>query len=177
MTKPFGKPTNTIDSSYYWYAVYTRSRNEKKAFERLKNEGFEVYLPLISREKKWSDRKKKVVEPLFRSYMFAKVSNLEYYKVLQDPSVVKYVTSEGNPVRVPENQILAIKRFLGSEYPIEITQEEIKTGDIVMITSGPLMGYQGEMVNLANSSKMIIRMEMLGHSILATISPQIVEKF
>lgn len=42
-----------------WYALYVRSRAEKKVSQELEHIGIEVFLPLITRVRQWSDRKKK----------------------------------------------------------------------------------------------------------------------
>ena len=58
----------TIDKdNKKWFAIYVKSRNEKKVFKTLDDIGIESFLPLITRMKQWSDRRKKVEEPLFRS--------------------------------------------------------------------------------------------------------------
>ncbi|NJK87221.1 MAG: hypothetical protein HC906_15810 [Bacteroidales bacterium] len=62
-----------VASSKRWYAVYTRSRAEKKVYEELLRIKVEAYLPIISTLKQWSDRKKKVNEPLIRSLCFRKI--------------------------------------------------------------------------------------------------------
>jgi transcription antitermination factor NusG len=54
----------------HWSAIYTRSRNEKKVAERLNASGIKVYCPTQTTLKQWSDRKKKVTEPIFKSYVF-----------------------------------------------------------------------------------------------------------
>ena len=56
--------TSTITK---WSAVYTKSKYEKKVSNQLAEKGFEVYLPLIRKRQKWSDRKKWVDYPLFKS--------------------------------------------------------------------------------------------------------------
>ena len=101
-----------INDSKKWFAIYVKSRNEKKVFKQLEDMGIESFLPLITRVKQWSDRKKKVEEPLFRSYIFVKISLKDYYTVLNIPGVVKFVCFEKNPVPVPENQIVAIKQYI-----------------------------------------------------------------
>ena len=53
-----------------WYVLYTKPRHEIKALERLTQNGFEVYCPMKTTLKQWSDRKKKVSEPLLPSYLF-----------------------------------------------------------------------------------------------------------
>ena len=59
-----------------WYALYTKSRNEKKAHSALVSSGIDSFLPLIKNLKQWSDRKKWVEEPLFRSYLFVQYFSL-----------------------------------------------------------------------------------------------------
>ncbi|HDO06779.1 MAG TPA: hypothetical protein ENG85_03760, partial [Bacteroidetes bacterium] len=66
-----------------WYALYVRSRTEKKVAVELEGADIDFYLPLEKRLRQWSDRKKWVEEPLFRSYIFVHITQKEYYKVLQ----------------------------------------------------------------------------------------------
>ena len=68
-----------------WYALYTRSRSEKKVLIELQYAQIEAYLPLVTRLKMWSDRKKKVEEPLFRSYIFVYIDEREYFTALNVP--------------------------------------------------------------------------------------------
>ena len=56
-----------INDSKKWFAIYVKSRSEKKVFKQLVDIEIESFLPLITRIKQWSDRKKKVEEPLFTS--------------------------------------------------------------------------------------------------------------
>ena len=55
-----------------WIAAYTKPRHEKVAYDQLINKGFSAYLPLLRQKRKWSDRKKWVEIPLFKSYIFVK---------------------------------------------------------------------------------------------------------
>jgi len=66
-----------------WFAAYTRSRNEKKVAGELEEQHIEYYLPLIKTIRQWSDRKKKVEVPLINSYIFVRIIEKEYLKVLQ----------------------------------------------------------------------------------------------
>ncbi|HMJ47328.1 MAG TPA: transcription termination/antitermination NusG family protein, partial [Ferruginibacter sp.] len=53
-----------------WYVVYTRPRWEKKVAATLDERGVENYCPLNRVNRQWSDRKKVVLEPLFKGYVF-----------------------------------------------------------------------------------------------------------
>ena len=96
----------------HWHALYVRSRSEKKVLSQLEEMGVEAYLPLVTKVKQWSDRRMKVQEPLFRSYVFVFSNEKEYIPILNVYGVVKFVTFERKAVIVPENQILAIKKFV-----------------------------------------------------------------
>jgi hypothetical protein len=54
----------------FWYVLYTNPKAEKRVSEQLTKMGITNYCPLITKVKQWSDRKKKVEEPLFTSYVF-----------------------------------------------------------------------------------------------------------
>ena len=88
-----------------WYAVYTRSRSEKSLMELLKEKGIEAYVPLRKVIHQWSDRKRLVEEPLIRSYCFVKVSNKDYYEVLNTQGAVRYIWFSGKAASIPERQI------------------------------------------------------------------------
>ena len=65
-----------------WYVIKTLSRAEKKTAERLTDTHYEVYLPLQTTIKQWSDRKKKVTIQLIPSYVFIKVDEKNRTKIL-----------------------------------------------------------------------------------------------
>ena len=53
-----------------WYAVYTRfwhERNVEPDLDRLK---LDHYVPVMTKERRYKDRRKKIEVPLFKSYVF-----------------------------------------------------------------------------------------------------------
>ena len=56
-----------------WYAIFTKSRSEKKVYERLLDADIEAFLPIVKTVRQWSDRKKTVYLPLIPSYVFVKM--------------------------------------------------------------------------------------------------------
>ena len=66
-----------MNNTKNWYAVYTRPRAEKKVADALTKKKIENFSPINKVIRQWSDRKKIVYEPLFTSYVFIKVSELE----------------------------------------------------------------------------------------------------
>lgn len=153
-----------------WYAIYTKPRNEKKACSELVKKGIEVYLPLLETLKQWSDRKKKVEEPLFKSYLFVHISKDDYYEVLNTPGIVRYITFEGKAVPIPDIQIRAIEYFLDSNSEPDAEEITIKPGEPVEIIKGSLTGLVGTLVERSGKHKVRIEIDALGQSILLSIS-------
>ena len=127
--------------SKYWTAFYTRPRNEKKVAERLSERGYIVYCPTRIVIKQWSDRKRKVKEPLFTSYIFAMVDELERQEILRDQGIVSSVFWLKKPVIIRDVEIEAIRGFL-EDYPLAIA-ENLNQGDRILVESGPLSGQKG----------------------------------
>ena len=152
-----------------WYALYVKSRTEKKVAIELEGTGIEFYLPLEKRLKQWSDRKKWVEEPLFRSYIFVHIEPKEYYKVLQTRGAVKYVSFEGKAVPVPPQQIDAIKIYLSEKDP-EINADQVwEVGKEVEVMAGKLTGLKGKLIKVNGKNRVKVEIEVVGSAIILNI--------
>jgi transcription antitermination factor NusG len=152
-----------------WYAIYTFPRAEKKVYAELVRNGITAYLPLLRTLRQWSDRKKWVEEPLFRSYIFVNISQSRYFDVLNTPGVVRYITFEGKAVPVPELQIEAIRFYLSNE---DLTAEQtgiFLPGKMVEVVKGPMRGLRGDLIEVAGRHKVKVEISAIGQSIMVTI--------
>ncbi len=158
-----------------WYALYTKPRNEKKVHLELVYAGFEVYLPLITRLKQWSDRKKKVVEPLFKSYIFVHIEYKDIFNVLALPGAVRFVKFENKPVPIPPQQIEAIRYYLNEKEYVADENANFSEGQLVRVKHGQMEGLIGRMIRHQGKFKLVIRIEAVGSSITLTIPRTLVE--
>ncbi len=158
-----------------WFAIYVKSRSEKKVFKLLDDIGIESFLPLITRVKQWSDRKKKVEEPLFHSYLFVNIPLTDYYRVLQIPGVVKFITFEKKPVPVPDNQITAIKKYIDDTDLHDINYEDLKEGELVRVKSGQMKDLIGRFIKINGKHRIIIDIDAVGQSLPINIARSNVE--
>ena len=58
-----------------WYVIYVRYRQEKRIFRDLQLLNIEAFLPTVTTEVQWSDRKKKIEKPLIPSYIFVNIQS------------------------------------------------------------------------------------------------------
>lgn len=158
-----------------WYVLYTKPKNEKKVYERLSLKGFECYCPSRKILKQWSDRKKWVEEPLFRSYIFIKVPSTyaERISILQTTGVVRFLYWLGKEAEVKHLEIETIQKFLGEHKTVEIISFE--PGMKLKIRDGALKGLDGT-VDYQTDKEVVLNIEKLGMSIIARVSKHHVEK-
>ncbi|MFC2086155.1 UpxY family transcription antiterminator [Bacteroidota bacterium] len=155
-----------IDKKYHWYAIYTITNHEKAVNDYLEKCNIESFLPLTRTLKQWSDRKKWVDTPVFQSYVFVKVSCLEYYKVLAHPSALKYVCFESIATPIPEKQIEALKQVINGNLQYETTSRKFIPGQKVTISHGPFLNYEAEIIKYNGNKKALIRIDNIGYSLI-----------
>lgn len=157
--------------NYQWYAIYTRANAEKKLYEYLQEKHIESYLPTKKVLKVWSDRKKWVEEPVFRCYLFVKVSYKEYFNALNTPGVVCYVSFGGRAQAIPEKQINDIRTFLNQcDHEVTLSYEKIQKGVMVEVLTGSLKGIKGEVLNVYGQTRISIRIDSMNCCLQANIS-------
>lgn len=152
-----------------WYALYVKSRTERKVAVEFDYNKVEYYLPLVKRLKQWSDRKKMVEEPLFRGYVFVNINIKDYDKVVQTQNVVKFISFEGHAVPIPEAQINAIKLYLEDTESQALKDSILIEGQEVEVVSGDLTGLKGNLVEVKGRKKVKVQIETVNSSIIVSI--------
>lgn len=164
-----------IDNLYRWYPVYTNSRAEKKAYQELQRKGIEAYLPLKKEWRQWSDRKKLVEEPLFKSYVFVRISNKEHAEVLMTQGVSRFLYFSGKIAVMPDKQMEDLKLLLTSGEDLTLIEHEIKPGEKVLIHAGPFKGIIAELVSIEHKKSLILKLENLGYALEVKTSMAYIE--
>ncbi len=151
-----------------WLAIYTRPRWEKKVNHLLIEKGLESYCPLNKVRRKWSDRYKIVEEPLFKSYVFVKVSDEDRTNVRMTEGAINFVYWDGKPAIVKEKEIIAIRKFLNEYENVEARPVKLKVDQRVRITAGTLMDKEGKVVDIKHKT-VKVAIDSLGYILVATI--------
>lgn len=159
---------------YQWYALYTKSRAEKKVYDDLKKMGIEVYLPLKRELRQWSDRKKWVETPIINSYIFININSDDYMKVFDSRGVVSYVSHKGKAVPIPDNEIDAMRRTVENKMVFSVESNSIQKGQIVTVTSGPLKGITGEVLEVQGQKKLYLRISHIGYTLVVNLDNETV---
>ena len=154
-----------------WIAVYTKSRHEQIVINELSKKDIESFCPMFKERRQWSDRKKWVHFPLFRSYVFARIHLKENIFVLQSIGVNKIVKFQNKISIIPDQVINDIKNIVDGGYKIQQVDYFIK-GDEVSVVSGPLKGINGIIQDLKGDSRLIMKVEAIRQAFSIEISSE-----
>ncbi len=165
MTDNNGKNPLYKGAEKCWFALYTKPRSEFKAAQQLTEIEVEFYLPTITKVKQWSDRKKKVTEPVLRGYILIHATEDERINALEQFSIVRCVTEKSKPAVVPEWQIENFKKMLSSGSDFYIV-DGLVPGVKVRIKDGPFEGIIGTYQESENEKSIAVSIELLNRTVV-----------
>lgn len=152
-----------LDPEKKWYAVYTKPRWEKKIDTVLLRKGIESWCPLQKVERQWSDRKKIIEDPLFKSYVFVHIDTSERSKVLMTDGVLNFVHYLGKPAVIRDEEVNIIKHYLAEKDAsiVILSEEGFKEETKIRVNHGVFMGNEGTVLR-GGKKKVYVKLESLG---------------
>lgn len=161
-----------------WYAIYVRSRYEKKVHLRLLESGVTSFLPLLDTVKQWSDRKKRVCEPLFKGYVFVQIDHhKEHIKVLDTDGVVKFIGIGRRPSVISVRDIDWLKRLVREPDALVQTVASIPSGKKVRVLAGPFKDFEGVVMKSGREDSLVVFFESIMQGVEITIHPDLLLPF
>ncbi len=153
-----------------WYALYTRSRFEKKLMSDLAERSIEVFLPMREVLSRWKDRKKRIWLPLFPGYLFVHQVDTpaNRYRVLNVPGAVRFIGFNGQTVPIPQEQIDGVRLFLESHLAID-PYPYMQIGRRVEVIAGPLKGIQGKLVQKRGKFRFVLQVDLIRQAVSVEI--------
>ncbi|HEY4051192.1 MAG TPA: UpxY family transcription antiterminator [Acidobacteriaceae bacterium] len=153
-----------------WYAFRVRSRHEKLVSSSLRGKGYEEFLPLSRSKRKWADRSKTVEMPLFPGYIFCDIERSEIGKIRCTPGVIDVIRAGSAPLPANRREIEGLRTATEAELPLESWPYiDPSTTGHVRITSGPLTGLDGVLVEVRGKERLILSVDLLRRSVLVEL--------
>lgn len=164
------------NSNKHWHPLYTKPRQEFKAEQQIALLGIEYYLPTVTRLKQWSDRKKKVTEPLFNGYIFVYGEEKDRLYALQQNAIVRSLTFNGKPAYVQNWEIENLKKMLAEKREVTIKNTLI-AGTKVKVVEGPFKDVEGIVSYTPNNEReLAVVIDLLKRSVVVYLPPECVVK-
>ena len=162
------------ENKHKWYAVTTKPRWEKKISQKLNDKGIENYCPLQKKISQWSDRKKIILEPVFKGFIFINIDEEHLWDIKKVDGIVNYIYFLGKPAVVRKQEIEIIKKFLDKFENVDVNSNDLKVAEKVRVTHGPLMNYEGILLELSGN-KAIVKIDSMGIFLSAHLNKSILE--
>ena len=111
---------------------------------------------------------KTVEEPLFKSYVFARVNEEEQRKVRMTAGVMNFVYWQGKPAIIPAREIETIRKFLNEYENVMAEPIQLKEDGKVTIRQGLFMDHEAKILKIeGNRVKVVI--ESIGYTLIASV--------
>jgi transcription antitermination factor NusG len=147
-----------------WFAVRTAAGREKAVASQLESKGYEKFLPLYRSNRQWSDRTKRLELPLFPGYLFCRFDFNQRLPILITPGVMLVVGYGKIPTPVGDGEIEALRRVIASGAAAE-PHDYLSVGQRVRVREGPLAGVEGILLQVKNSWRIVLSVELLRRSV------------
>lgn len=160
------------DSTPAWYVVHTRPKCEHIAAALMGGlTDVEVYCPRIRFQKNTRRGKVWFIEALFPSYFFARFIPEESLRAVKHSQSVIRVVDFGGCLTPVSDTIIAELKFEMQGEEVREVHSEVKVGDTVELTEGPMRGLKG-IVNamLTGAERVRVLLEFLGRESAVEVS-------
>ena len=130
--------------------------------------GIENYCPINKVTRQWSDRKKIVMEPVFKGYVFVRLEEEKKWEVKNISGILNFVYWLGKPAVIKDKEIEAIKRFLNDHDEVQVLKDELHINDRITIQNGILMDKEAKVIKVLNNKVQVV-IESLGCRLVALL--------
>ena len=153
-------------------------RAEKKVEERIAALGMSTWLPTSTERRRWSDRWREVVCPLFPGYLFARIGSAEWHEVLRTPGVLTVLKQGGRPVLLADAFVAglrdAIERDGAEPQPLAEGMDYHPGNEIIVVQEGALKGVRGVVRERRSQRQLVIWVSEIGRGVAFTIGSALV---
>ncbi|HEV3042191.1 MAG TPA: UpxY family transcription antiterminator [Candidatus Angelobacter sp.] len=154
-----------------WLALQVRPRYEFIAASILRSKGYEEFLPVYTVKRKWSDRTKKIVAPLFSGYVFCRMDSSINFPMVTTPGVIRIVGTRRGIGFIEDEEIETIRMAERSGREVE-PWTYFQVGDRVQINEGPLTGLQGILVACRNKRRLVVSVSLIQSSMAIEVGEE-----
>ncbi len=165
-----------------WYAVYTRSRHEKRVYQQLATKIAEVFLPLARVWSRRKDRRVKYDKPLLPGYLFVRevLSPATRLSVLETFGVVRILSSRAGdqalPEPIPDGQIESLKILVAARREMRPC-DYLAVGEEVEVVAGPFMGASGKLARVnPKTNRLVVSIDLVNQAVAVDIDVADVKK-
>jgi transcription antitermination factor NusG len=151
-----------------WYAAYTCSRHEKHVRKQLEERDIRCFLPVYRGVRRWKDRRKELELALFPGYVFVRIGPEDRLRVLQIPSVVRFVGFGGCPAALEDDEIESLRSGVAHGARVE-PHPYLRVGRKILVKRGPLAGTAGILTRKKDKYRVVLSIDLIMRSVAVEV--------
>jgi transcriptional antiterminator RfaH len=156
-----------------WWAVYTKSRQEKSLARQLVGHRVPFYLPLIPKDSIIRGRRVRSLLPLFSGYLFVYGSEQERVTTLTTNRVSRILPVVDQDLL--RRELMNVHCLIGSNAPLSL-ETRLSPGDPVRIKTGSLRGLEGVVVKRHGKIRLLVAVTYLQQGVSVEIDDCALER-
>jgi len=139
----------------HWFVIHTKPKDEQRVKHHLEGMEIEALLPLFEDFGHSHGKVFRAIHPLFPSYLFARLDlELHYYKVKWTRGVKRILGVGNDPTPISGLVIQTLRNRMDDDDTVELL-EDLREGNLVQVTSGPLKDFIGVFQKGLSSNKRV----------------------
>ena len=145
-----------------WYLIQTKPNSHLTASKNLKQQGFEVFLPLISKTSRSTKKFISKIVPLFPGYLFlgCGYNTIAWKSINATRGVSKAVTLDGKYRPVSITIINGLKNNCDANSLIKLDRNMV-AGDRIKIGKGPFSEFVCEIEKVSENQRIWVLIELM----------------
>ena len=149
-----------------WYAVYTKSRHEKRIKEQLDGRLIESFLPLYQAIHRWKDRRVRISLPVFPGYLFVKINpDLTRWRPMLSTFGVRSVVRCGEEVSLLDDAFVQAIRARETDGVISRPASPYQIGQEVRVSGGTFDGLVATIIGMHERDRLTVLMQLLSRMV------------
>jgi transcriptional antiterminator RfaH len=157
----------------HWHCIHTRPQKEARVVAYLQETlALETYFPRLQRQKTIRRVRRVVTGPLFPRYLFCRFDLAQSFRAVRyGPDVIDLVTFGPKPAVVDDALIAGLKEWAGETVDIITLLPDLRAGDDVQVTDGPMQGLQAVILEeRSDRDRVAVLLSILGAQVQMMIS-------
>ncbi|MEK6748705.1 MAG: transcription/translation regulatory transformer protein RfaH [Pseudomonadota bacterium] len=157
--------------------MYCKPRQEILAETNLGSQGYRIYLPRATQEKRRGGRWMELIEPLFPRYLFIQLSTTtdNWSPIRSTRGVAGLVRFGDEPALAPDGLVEAMISRENSSGLHRIEMKKINVGDTVRVRTGSMSGYEGIFLARNSRDRVIVLLNIVEKSVRVSLAPDAIE--
>jgi transcriptional antiterminator RfaH len=149
-----------------WIVVNTQPHRERLAVEHIRNQGFNVYCPMMRRRIKHARRTYDALRPLFPSYLFVALDpDQTQWRPLMSTIGVRSVVRNGERPSILDHRFVAAMQAREIEGAIVKPTSPYRVGDMVKMSGGAFDSFVAEIIALDDRQRLVVLLDFLNQRV------------